>query len=133
MIRIAGINLLPKKQLRFALTKIRGIGKNNVKVLLDNVYKEILKVPELSKSFDSYTSFLSSKLGDLEEKVLVIIRNQIDANFLVEEDLRREVKANIDRIVDLGTFRGLRHKAGMPVRGQKTRRNTKTRRKQKKK
>lgn len=133
MIRIAGRNLLPKKQLKFALTGIRGIGKNNVNDLLEKVYQEIGKDPNLSKDFKSFDSFLTVQLGSLQEDILVVIRNQIDSFFVVEEDLRRKVKTNIDRIVDLGTFRGLRHKAGMPVRGQRTRRNTQTRRKQKKK
>jgi small subunit ribosomal protein S13 len=129
MIRIAGKNLLPKKKLKFALSPIVGIGKNNVNILLKQVYEEVLNDSELSKDFSSYEDFLSKDLGDLKEEVLVLIRKKIDKDFLVEEDLVRQVRTNIGRIVDLGTLRGLRHKAGMAVRGQRTRRNMQTRRK----
>ena len=129
MIRIAGKNLLPKKKLKFALSPIVGIGKNNVNILLKEVYEEVLNDSELSKDFSSYQDFVSKDLGDLKEEVLVLIRKKIDKDFLVEEDLVRQVRTNIGRIVDLGTLRGLRHKAGMAVRGQRTRRNMQTRRK----
>ena len=129
MIRIAGKNLLPKKKLKFALSPIVGIGKINVNILLKEVYEEVLNDSELSKDFSSYQDFVSKDLGDLKEEVLVLIRKKIDKDFLVEEDLVRQVRTNIGRIVDLGTLRGLRHKAGMAVRGQRTRRNMQTRRK----
>jgi len=132
MIRISGRNLSPKKKLKFALTGVAGIGKNNVNVLLKEVYEEILKDTELAKEVESYEIFYNKDLGDLKEDILVVIRKKIDEKFLVEEDLRRQVKTNIDRMVELGTLKGLRHKSGMAVRGQRTRRNMKTRRRLKK-
>ena len=78
MIRIAGKNLLPKKKLKFALSPIVGIGKNNVNILLKEVYEEVLNDSELSKDFSSYQDFVSKDLGDLKEEVLVLIRKKID-------------------------------------------------------
>ena len=111
MIRISGVNLNPKKQARFALTPIKGIGKNNVKKLLS-----ALNIDPVSR------------LGDMDESVIVLIRNYIEENFLVESDLRRKNLSDIKRLTDLGAWRGLRHKAGLPVRGQTTRTNNRTRR-----
>jgi small subunit ribosomal protein S13 len=109
MIRIAGVNLSPKKQIRFAITNIKGIGKSNVKKIL-----EALSIP-----FDK-------ALGDLDEKTLVELRNHIEANYTVEADLRRQQKADIERLVNIKCHRGLRHKANLPVRGQTTRTNSRT-------
>lgn len=109
MIRIAGVNLDPKKQTRFAITSIKGIGKSNVKVVLDELGID----PKV-------------KLGDLDEKALVKMRSHIEDNYIVEADLVREIKANIKRYKDTKSYRGLRHAAGMPVRGQRTKTNSRT-------
>lgn len=111
MIRISGVNLNPKKQARFALTPIKGVGKNNVKKILS-----ALKIDPITK------------LGDMDEATIVSIRNYIEDNFLVESDLRRKNLSDIKRLTDLGAWRGLRHKLGLPVRGQTTRTNSRTRR-----
>ncbi len=111
MIRIAGVNLNPKKQIRFALSPIKGIGQSNVKIIL--------------KKF-SYTQF--AKLEDLSEDEIIELRNFIESNFLIEADLRRQVQANIKKLIDTNTWRGGRHKAGLPTRGQTTRTNSRTRR-----
>lgn len=109
VIRISGVQLDPKKQARFALTPIKGIGKSNVKIILT----------ELGIAFDA-------KLGDLEEKQIVELRNYIEKNYLVEADLRRKVQANIKRLIDIGSWRGARHKLKLPVRGQRTKNNAST-------
>jgi len=109
MIRVAGVSLDDKKQIKFALTPIKGIGKSNVRKIL--------------------TEFkLTGKenLASLTEQQIVDLRNYIEANFLIEADLRRKVQADIKRLVDLNTWRGLRHKLHLPVRGQTTRTNSRT-------
>jgi len=109
VIRISGVQLDPKKQARFALTPIKGIGKSNVKIILK----------DLGIAFDA-------QLGDLDEKQIVELRNHIEKNYLVEADLRRKVQANIKRLIDIGTWRGQRHKLRLPVRGQRTKNNAST-------
>lgn len=111
MIRISGVTLNPKKQARFALTPIKGVGKSNVKLILT-----ALKINPVTK------------LGDLSEDIIVAIRNYIEDNFLVESDLRRKNQSDIKRLIDISAWRGLRHKVGLPVRGQTTRTNNRTRR-----
>lgn len=111
MIRISGVTLNPKKQARFALTPIKGVGKSNVKLILT-----ALKINPVTK------------LGDLSEEIIVSIRNYIEDNFVVESDLRRKNQADIKRLIDISAWRGLRHKVGLPVRGQTTRTNNRTRR-----
>jgi small subunit ribosomal protein S13 len=110
MIRIAGRNLSEKKQIRFALTPIKGIGKSNVKTLL--------KALEID---------INSTLADLSEELLTKLRNKVD-EYLIEADLRRFETQNIKRLVDLGNWKGGRHKLGLPVNGQTTRTNSRTRR-----
>jgi small subunit ribosomal protein S13 len=129
IIRVANRTLKSKQKLKFALSPVKGIGKSNVNILLKLTYEEAVKSADLKKELGTYEEFILKDLGDLPESVIVIIRNMIDANFTVEDDLRREKKANIDRLVDLGTWRGIRHKSGLAVRGQRTRKNTRTRRK----
>jgi small subunit ribosomal protein S13 len=123
MIRIAGRNVNDKKQARFALTPVRGIGKSNVKKLLEKVYQEAkkakLKVP-------SWEEFYNSTLADYSEEVIVLLRNTVENDFIVEADLRRQVTANIKRLIDLDTWRGKRHKLRLPVRGQTTKTNSRT-------
>ncbi len=111
MIRIAGITLNGKKQARFALTPIKGVGKSNVKVIL----KEL--------EIDPIT-----KLDDLDDQVINKLRNYIENNYLVEADLRRKVQGDIKRLIDINSHRGYRHKNGLPVRGQTTKTNSRTRR-----
>jgi small subunit ribosomal protein S13 len=109
MIRIAGVNINGKKHARFALTVIKGVGPTNVKKILNNI----------NMPFDT-------KLDDVSEETLVKLRNEIDAVGLLESDLRRFNQANIKRLIDINSHRGLRHKAGLPVRGQTTKTNSRT-------
>jgi small subunit ribosomal protein S13 len=111
MIRIAGVTLKENKQARFALTPIKGVGKSNVKKILLE-----LKI----KPTDT--------LGSLEEPKIISLRNYIETNFIVESDLRRQQQSNIKRLVDINSWKGKRHKSGLPVRGQTTRTNSRTRR-----
>lgn len=120
MIRIAGQNLKDKQHLKFALTPIRGIGKFNVKSLLEQILEK------LPKSKYTYEDFAKATLASLDEETIVIIRNVVENNFLTEDDLRRKKQTDIKRLVDLGTWRGKRHKLNLPVRGQTTRTNSRT-------
>lgn len=109
MIRIAGVNLDEKKQVRFALSIIKGVGKNNVKIILDT-----LKIDP------------TTKMGALTDSHIQSIRSHIDENYTVEADLTKQTKEHISRLIRIGSWRGLRHKAGMPVHGQTTRTNSRT-------
>lgn len=122
MIRIAGRNINPSKSVRFALTPIKGVGKSNIKQILDKVYDQS------KQQFSQFTreKLESEKLQNLPQELVVIIRNTIENNYLTEEDLRRQQLANIKRLIDLGTWRGTRHKVGLPTRGQTTRTNSRT-------
>lgn len=111
MIRIAGISIDEKKHIKFALTPIKGIGKSNVLTIL--------------KEFGLKSD---QRIADLEEQVVIKLRNYIETTFLVEADLRRKNQADIKRLMDIGTYRGTRHKNGLPARGQRTRTNSRTRR-----
>jgi small subunit ribosomal protein S13 len=107
--RIAGINVPDQKIALIALQSIYGIGPTRASQILANV-----GVDELTK------------FKDLDEAVIDKIRAEV-AKFTVEGDLRREVSMNIKRLIDLGTYRGLRHRRGLPVRGQRTKTNARTR------
>ena len=110
MARIAGINLPTGKRVPIALTYIHGIGTNTaIKICTE------LKIP------------LLTKLNELDDIKLSSIRDYIDSNLMVEGDLRREKSMNIKRLMDLGCYRGLRHRRGLPVRGQRTHTNARTR------
>ncbi|MGL4759759.1 MAG: ribosomal protein uS13 [Patescibacteria group bacterium] len=109
MIRIAGVNIDGKKHARFALTVIKGVGPSNVKIILKNLNMDF-----------------TTKLDDLSEEELVKLRNEIDNIGLLESDLRRFNQTNIKRLTDINSHRGLRHKAGLPVRGQTTKTNSRT-------
>lgn len=109
MARIAGVNIPPQKHVAIGLTAIYGIGRNRAKTLCDSA-----KVSH------------DKKVKDLTDGELDNIRGEI-AKIKVEGDLRREVSLNIKRLIELGTYRGLRHKRGLPVRGQRTRTNARTR------
>ena len=110
MARIAGVDLPRNKRMEIALTYIYGIGKA--------LSKEILNRAGVS---------LDKRSDDLEEVEIRKIRDVIEADFKVEGDLRREVSMNIKRLIDLGCYRGLRHRRGLPVRGQRTHTNARTR------
>lgn len=111
MIRIAGITINEKKHIKFALTPIKGIGKSNIHIIL--------------KEFEFVGN---EKISDLEEQLVIKLRNYIETTFLVEADLRRKNQSDIKRLVDIGTYRGSRHKNALPTRGQRTRTNSRTRR-----
>jgi small subunit ribosomal protein S13 len=110
MARIAGVDLPRNKRLEIALTYIYGIGRKRSNHVLEKA----------GVSPDKRTE-------DLDENDVRKIRDVIEANFKVEGDLRREVNMNIKRLMDLGCYRGLRHRRGLPVRGQRTSTNARTR------
>jgi len=108
--RIAGVDIPRDKHIVIALTYIFGIGRSLAKKMLSD-----LKIEETRKT------------KDLTEDEVVKIRAYIDNNFKVEGDLRREVTQNIKRLIEVNTYRGIRHKRGLPVRGQRTHTNARTR------
>ncbi len=109
MARIAGINLQNHKHIWIALTSVYGIGDTRAKLICEKVGIQATK-----------------KVKDLEEKELEIIRQFIE-EFQLEGDLRRENSINIKRLMDIGSYRGIRHRKGLPLRGQKTKNNSRTR------
>jgi small subunit ribosomal protein S13 len=109
MARIAGINIPPHQHAEIGLTAIFGIGRTRAR-----------KICEAS-GVDA-----SKKVKDLTDAELERIREHVGV-FTVEGDLRREVQLSVKRLIDLGTYRGMRHKRGLPVRGQRTRTNARTR------
>jgi len=113
--RIAGVDIPRDKHIVIALTYIFGIGKSLAKKMLSE-----LNIEETTKT------------KDLTEEEVVKIRNYIDANFKVEGDLKREVTQNIKRLIEVNSYRGIRHKRGLPVRGQRTHTNARTRKGRKK-
>jgi small subunit ribosomal protein S13 len=110
MARIAGVDLPRNKRMDIALTYIHGIGKATAQKLLE----------ELNISSDT-------KTDQIDEGVVARIRDYIEKNMPVEGDLRRAVGLNIKRLMDLQSYRGLRHRKGLPARGQRTRSNARTR------
>ena len=110
MARIAGINLPTGKRVPIALTYIHGLGINTAIRICNELKISLL-----------------TKLNELDDIQLSSIRDYIDANLMVEGDLRREKSMNIKRLMDLGCYRGLRHRRGLPVRGQRTHTNARTR------
>jgi len=108
--RIAGVNVPTNKRLIIALTYIYGIGPKYSKDICEKV------------QIDG-----SKRVNNLNEDEIIKIREFIDKNFLVEGDLRREVSVRIKRLTDLGCYRGLRHRKKLPVRGQRTHTNARTR------
>jgi small subunit ribosomal protein S13 len=108
--RIAGVNIPSNKHVDIALRYIYGIGPTNA--------KEICKKVGIA---------LNRRVSDLTEAEQIQIREVIDRDYVVEGDLRREVTMNIKRLMDLGCYRGLRHRKGLPVRGQRTHTNARTR------
>jgi small subunit ribosomal protein S13 len=110
MARIAGVDLPKNKRMEIALTYIYGIGKTTARQVLDAA----------GVSGDK-------RSDDLDEGEVRSIREVIEQRFKVEGDLRREVSMNVKRLMDLGCYRGLRHRRGLPVRGQRTHTNARTR------
>ncbi|HJN24307.1 MAG TPA: 30S ribosomal protein S13 [Rhodospirillales bacterium] len=110
MARIAGVNIPTGKRVVIALTYIHGIGRTKAVEICEKV-----RIPA------------ERRVNDLTEVELTGIRDSIDNDYQVEGDLRREVAMNIKRLMDLGCYRGLRHRRGLPVRGQRTSTNARTR------
>ena len=110
MARIAGVDLPREKRLEIALTYIYGVGRTRA--------AETLAATGVSPD---------TRVKDATEEELVKLRDYIEANFKVEGDLRREVQADIRRKIEIGSYQGLRHRRGLPVHGQRTKTNARTR------
>ena len=110
MARIAGVNIPTQKRVEIGLTYIYGIGRTTAKAICTKV-----GIPE------------ERRVHELTDDEVVRIRETIDQDFTVEGDLRREISMNIKRLMDLGCYRGLRHRRGLPVHGQRTHTNARTR------
>lgn len=110
MARIAGVNIPTNKRVEIALTYIHGIGSKSAKDICEHV-----KIP------------FERRVNELSDAEVIQIREVIDRDHMVEGDLRREISMNIKRLMDLGCYRGLRHRRGLPVRGQRTHTNARTR------
>ena len=110
MARIAGVDIPREKRLEISLTYIFGVGRSTSQLICDQT-----NLPR------------DTRVRDLTDDEVARLRAWIDANLKVEGDLRREVAANIKRKVEIGTYEGLRHRRGLPVRGQRTRTNARTR------
>ena len=110
MARIAGVNIPTGKRVPIALTYIHGIGPKFAEEIVTSVGIDPAR-----------------RVNDLTDAEVLQIREYIDANLTVEGDLRRETQMNIKRLMDLGSYRGLRHRRGLPVRGQRTHTNARTR------
>ena len=110
MARIAGVNIPTGKKVNIGLTYIRGIGQQTA--------TDICERASIEKD---------KRVNELLETEIIKIREIIDNNYRVEGELRREVSTNIKRLMDLGSYRGLRHRRGLPVRGQRTHTNARTR------
>ena len=110
MARIAGVNLPTNKRVVIALQYIHGIGPHNAQAIVEKV-----NIPA------------ERRVSQLTDQEVLQIREVIDSDYVVEGDLRREVQLNIKRLMDLGCYRGLRHRRNLPVRGQRTHTNARTR------
>ncbi len=110
MARISGVDLPPRKAVEYALPDIYGIGLTTARKILAKTGIDPRR-----------------KVKDLDENELALIRQEIEENFRVEGILRADVSANIKRLVEIGCYRGMRHKMGLPVHGQRTRTNARTR------
>jgi small subunit ribosomal protein S13 len=110
MARLAGVDLPREKRLEIALTYIYGVGRTRAKQTLDATGVS----PDL-------------RVRDLTDDDVVKLRDHIDANYRVEGDLRREVAADIRRKIEIGSYQGIRHRRGLPVHGQRTKTNARTR------
>ena len=110
MARIAGVNIPTGKRVPIALTYITGIGQSSARAICDAV------------GIDQ-----GRRVNELSDQEVLQLREHIDANVKVEGDLRRETQMNVKRLMDLGCYRGLRHRRNLPVRGQRTHTNARTR------
>ena len=110
MARIAGVDLPKNKRMEIALTYIYGIGRSKSKRILEDAGIN-----------------LDTKTDNLLDEQMTAIRDIIDKDYKVEGDLKREITMSIKRLMDIGTYRGLRHRKGLPVRGQRTSTNARTR------
>jgi len=108
--RISGVNIPTNKRVHIALTYIHGIGRSSAEKICDAV--------GITRE---------RRVNELSDSEVLVMREHIDQNFMVEGDLRREKAVNIKRLMDLGCYRGLRHRRGLPVRGQRTHTNARTR------
>ena len=111
MARIAGVDIPRDKRVVISLTYIFGIG--------NTTSEKILESTNINPS---------TRVKDLDEAELTRLRDFIDRNYVVEGDLRREVNMNIKRLIEIGSYRGMRHRRNLPARGQRTRTNARTRR-----
>ena len=111
MARIAGVDIPREKHAEIALTYIYGIGRTTAKQLLERT-----QIP------------LAKKVNELTDDEVSRLREIIERELTVEGDLRRQVRQNIQRLIDIGCYRGMRHRRNLPVRGQRTRTNARTRR-----
>ena len=110
MARIAGVDIPRDKRVEVSLTYIYGVGRATA--------TKILKRADINPD---------TRVKDLTEQEISRIREVLEGNYVVEGDLRRELSMNIKRLMDIGTYRGLRHRRGLPVRGQRTRTNARSR------
>ena len=110
MARIAGVNLPTNKRVVIALQYIHGIGAHKAQEIIDSLHLDPAR-----------------RVAQLSDQEVLQIREMIDRDYVVEGDLRREVAMNIKRLMDLGCYRGLRHRRGLPVRGQRTHTKARTR------
>ena len=110
MARIAGVDLPPNKRAQIGLTYIYGIGKSSATSILEDAGVDV-----------------DTKVKDLSEDELTKIRSLLDEEYTVEGDLRKRVQMDVKRLMDIGCYRGLRHRRGLPVRGQRTSTNARTR------
>jgi small subunit ribosomal protein S13 len=111
MARIAGVDIPRNKKLEIAITYIYGVGRSNSKEIIAKANVDPL-----------------TRVRDLTEEEVGRLREVVEREYRVEGDLRREIQMNIKRLMDIGCYRGLRHRRNMPVRGQRTRTNARTRR-----
>jgi len=113
--RIAGVDLPRDKRIEIALTYVYGIGRSRARA--------ILKKTQINPD---------TRMRDITEEEAARLREVIEQDYTIEGDLRREVQGNIQRLMEIGAYRGLRHRRGLPVRGQRTRTNARTRKGRKK-
>ncbi len=111
MARVAGVDIPNDKRLEFSLPYVYGIGRSRAKQIAEQT-----NIP------------LDKMVGDLTEEELVRLRAVVEGEYAVEGDLRRDVRQNIQRLIEINCYRGFRHRRGLPVRGQRTRTNARTRR-----
>ena len=111
MARVAGVDIPNNKKVEIGLTSIFGVGRSTARQI----------IAETGIAADK-------RVGELSEQEIADIRNYLDSTIKVEGDLRKEVGLNIKRLMEINCYRGIRHKSSMPVRGQKTRSNARTRR-----